>query len=94
MPFTSFLNLFAGFMNEQRHRKQLTGKIVSAKTNKTLIVEVTRELSHPKYEKRYRLRKKYQAHTDQDTYQVGDTVIIEESRPMSRHKHFVVIGKL
>lgn len=73
-------------------KRQLTGTIISNKMAKTVVVKVERIKEHPKYRRRYKVHKKYKAHTDQE-YQVGDKVVIEESRPISRHKKWKVIKK-
>ena len=59
---------------------------------KTVVVKVEKLKEHPKYKKRYKLSKKYKAHTD-EKHQVGDKVIIEECRPMSKEKRWRVIEK-
>lgn len=74
-------------------KKQLTGTIISNKMQKTVVVRVARVKEHPKYKKRYHLHKKYKAHTDQE-YEVGNKVIIEECRPISKDKRWRVIKKL
>lgn len=72
--------------------KQLTGKVVSTKMDQTAVVEVLRAYQHPMYKKTIRRHKKYKAHVDAEmTVQDGDTVDIEECRPISREKTFKVI---
>jgi small subunit ribosomal protein S17 len=75
-------------------KHQLTGKVVSDKMAKTVVVLVERLKEHPKYHKRYRVSKKYKAHCETGEYKTGDTVVIEECRPMSADKHFVVVKKI
>lgn len=75
-------------------KRQLQGTIVSNKMLKTVVVEVERLKQHPKYKKRYRVTKSYQAHVESGEYQVGDKVIIEESRPISKEKKWKVINKV
>ena len=70
--------------------KRLTGIVVSNKMQKTVVVEVTRFVKHPLYGKYLKKAKKYKAH-DESGRQVGDKVTIEETRPISKDKHFVVI---
>jgi len=66
---------------------------------KTVVVEVERLKEHPKYKRRYRLHKNYKAHVKNGRhspttpYQIGDKVIIEECRPISKEKRWKVIGK-
>jgi len=75
-------------------KKQLTGKVVSDKMQKTIVVEVERIKEHPKYKRRYKVSKKYKAHDEKGEYHVGDKVIIEECRPISKEKKWRVIKKL
>ncbi len=75
-------------------KKTLTGKIVSNKMQKTVVVEVERIKKHPKYKRRYKRHKKYKAHVKDGEYKVGDKVIIQECRPISKDKRWRVIKKL
>ena len=75
-------------------KKKLTGIVVSDKMTKTVVVNVERVKEHPKYKRRYKIHKKYKAHDESSQYHVGDTVVIEETRPISKDKHFVVIKKI
>lgn len=74
------------------HKRRMTGTVVSDAMNKTVVVSVERTVVHPKYQKRYVVSKKYKAHDEGNEYHVGDTVIIEESRPYSRTKRWRVVG--
>lgn len=74
-------------------RRRLQGLVISDKMAKTVVVRVDREVLHPKYKKRYRVSKKYKAHYEQGQYHVGDRVILEETRPLSKDKRWRVIGK-
>jgi len=69
-------------------RKRLIGKVVSDKMKKTITVLVERWKEHPKYKKRFKVRKKYHAHDEKEEAKVGDIVMIEESRPYSKTKRF------
>jgi len=71
-------------------KKQLQGTIISDKMAKTVVVEVKRIKKHPKYRRRYWSLKKYKAHSEGE-FKVGDKVIIEECRPMSRDKKWKVV---
>ena len=71
-------------------RKQKTGIVVSDKMQKSIVVEVTRIKKHPLYKKYVRVRKKFMAHDAEDTARIGDFVRIEESRPISRRKSWVL----
>ncbi|HCC06420.1 TPA: 30S ribosomal protein S17 [Candidatus Nomurabacteria bacterium] len=74
-------------------RKRLTGKVVSDKMDKTVVVNVQRYVAHKKYGKYYKIDKHYKAHDEGNIYNVGDTVIIEECRPLSKDKNFTVVEK-
>jgi small subunit ribosomal protein S17 len=74
-------------------RKKLTGTVVSDKMDKTVVVNVSRYVSHKKYGKFYKIDKRYKAHSENNEYKMGDSVIIEECRPLSKDKNFTVIGK-
>lgn len=74
-------------------KKKLTGKVVSDKMDKTVVVNVSRFVAHKKYGKYYKIDKHYKAHDENNEYKVGDVVVIEESRPISKGKNFVVISK-
>lgn len=71
-----------------RHRRTMTGTVISTKMDKTAVVSVQRVFLHPKYRKYVRRRKHYMAHDEHGTCQLGDFVLIEECRPMSKHKHW------
>jgi len=75
-------------------KKKLTGIVVSDKMQKTVVVKVESVKAHPKYKRRYKIHKKYKAHDQNGEYHIGDTVVIEETTPMSRDKKFKVIGKV
>lgn len=75
-------------MREQR--KVLTGQVTSDKMDKTVVVEVQRVTRHPVYGKVIRRHRRFMAHDENNTCRIGDTVRILESRPMSRHKRWVV----
>ena len=71
--------------------KHLKGIIVSDKMDKTVVVEVTKLKKHPKYERRFRVSKRYKAHDSENKHKVGDAVIIEETRPMSKSKRWKIV---
>jgi len=75
-------------------KKQITGTVVSNKMQKTVVVKVERIKEHPRYKKRYKVHKKYKAHDEKGECKVGDKVIIEECRPMSKEKRWRVIKKI
>ena len=73
------------------------GKVISNKMQKTVVVLVERIKEHPKYKRRFKVSKKYKAHTDASLIgecKIGDRVIIEECRPISKEKRWRVIKKL
>jgi small subunit ribosomal protein S17 len=75
-------------------RRVLTGRVLSNRMDKTVVVEVTRKSRHPLYGKVIAMRKKYKAHDEENACQIGDRVEIVESRPLSREKRWVVTGIL
>ena len=75
-------------------RRVLTGKVVSDKMEKTVVVRIVRRVMHPLYKKIITRSKKYAAHDETDNLTVGDTVRIRECRPISRIKRFEVIEKV
>ena len=72
-------------------RKQRTGVVVSNKMQKTVVVRVERRERHPVYGKTMTLARKFAAHDEKNTAQVGDTVCIEETRPLSRTKRWRLV---
>lgn len=75
-------------------KKTLQGIVVSDKMQKTVVVEVERIKVHPKYKRRFKVHKKYKAHDQNQEYHAGDRVIIEETKPISKDKSWVVIKKI
>ena len=71
-------------------RKKLKGTVVSDKMDKTVVVLVDRYIKHPKYEKYMTVSKKFKAHDEKEECNVGDVVIIEECRPISKDKNFKI----
>jgi small subunit ribosomal protein S17 len=71
-------------------KKVLQGRVTSDKADKTVTVLVERRFKHPLYGKVVTLSKKYLAHDEANTYDVGDLVEIVAARPISRRKRFVV----
>ncbi len=72
-------------------KKILKGTVKSAKSNKTVVVEVTRKFKHPFYEKVIKRSKKYHAHDENNKFKVGEKVSIIESKPFSKKKTWQVI---
>jgi len=75
-------------------KRQLKGTIVSNKMQKTVVVKVVKIKEHPRYKRRYKASKKYKAHDEKGKYKVGDKVIIEECKPLSKDKRWRVIKKI
>lgn len=71
-------------------KAQFTGKVVSDKMMKTVVVAVERQERHPVYGKSQKKTSTFLAHNEDDAAKVGDTVTIAESRPLSRRKRWVV----
>ena len=75
----------------ENRRQELTGKVVSAKNDKTITVLVETYVNDSKYHKRVKYSKKYAAHDENNIAGVGDTVVIAETRPLSKTKHFRLV---
>ena len=73
-----------------KNQRQLTGKVVSDKMDKTVTVLVERQVMHPRIGKIVRRAKKYHAHDEANDAKMGDTVVIEECRPLSKTKSWKV----
>jgi len=75
-------------------KKKFEGEVVSDKMDKTILVLVTTIKTHSKYKKQYKSSKKYATHDEKNEYKVGDKVLIEECRPISKDKRWRVIKKV
>jgi len=71
-------------------RRKLVGRVKSNKCDKTVVVEVVRNSPDPVYKKYVRARERYKAHDEKNQYKVGDRVEIQEHRPISREKRWIV----
>jgi|GEM_PF-666308 len=69
-------------------KKILTGNVVSARMDKTRVVEVTRNVRHPLYKKRYRVSRRFFAQDQENRAKLGDLVTIKEMRPLSKLKRW------
>ena len=78
----------AAAVAERGERTVLTGKVTSAKMEKTIVVEVQRLVQHPKYRRVVRISKKFYAHDEKRQAKPGDTVRIVASRPLSKLKRW------
>lgn len=74
-------------------RRVLTGKVVSDKADKTIVVLVERRLKHPVYKKFIKRSKRYQAHDAANAFKIGDTVRIIETAPISKSKRWMVLAE-
>ncbi|MEK7619539.1 MAG: 30S ribosomal protein S17 [Patescibacteria group bacterium] len=72
-------------------KRTFTGTVVSDAMDKTIVVQVSRTVVHPKYKKRYSVSKKYLVHDEKNAHHVGEKVTFVETRPLSRHKRWRVI---
>ncbi|MBD1164162.1 30S ribosomal protein S17 [Pelagibacterales bacterium SAG-MED13] len=72
-------------------KKILTGIVVSDKPNKTITVLIERKYSHPVLKKVIKVKKKYNAHDENNSFKKGDKVSIIESKPFSKNKKFQVM---
>ena len=75
-------------------KQELTGKVVSAKNDKTITVLVETYKKHPLYGKRVKYSKKYTAHDEKNVDKVGDTVKIRSTRPLSKTKRYELVSVL
>lgn len=75
-------------------KRNLKGIIVSDKMKKTRVVAVTRFYRHPKYLKYYKITKRFKAHDENNEYKIGDKVIIQETRPLSKEKRWIIIKRI
>ena len=74
-------------------KRVLEGVVVSDKNDKTIVVKVERRLTHPVLKKTVRRTKKYHAHDEKNTAKVGDVVRIEETKPLSKQKRWLLLEK-
>ena len=77
--------------NDSRGRKVRTGYVVSDKMQKTIVVELEDRKQHALYGKTLRTNSKVKAHDENETAGIGDRVRIEETRPLSKDKHFRLV---
>ena len=75
-------------------KKILSGIVTSDKPNKTITVAVERKYSHPVLKKVVKVKKKYNAHDENNKFKIGDKVSIIECKPFSKNKKFEVMGDL
>lgn len=75
-------------------RRQVRGRVTSNKMDKTVVVEVERTVKHPRYHKYIKQVRSFKAHDEDNSCQMNDLVVIEESRPLSRTKRWRVIERV
>ncbi|QJR43974.1 30S ribosomal protein S17 [Mycoplasma miroungirhinis] len=78
-------------MERTNNRKVLSGKVVSNKNDKTIIVLVETYIKHPKYNKRFKKSKRFAVHDNNNQAKLNDIVKIQETRPLSKTKHFRLV---
>lgn len=78
-------------MEERGKRKVITGRVVSDKMQKTVVVAVETLIRHPLYQRTIRRTKKFKAHDEENTCRIGDTVKLMETRPLSKEKRWRVV---
>ena len=81
-------------MSERGLRKTQVGRVVGDKMNKSVTVEVRRNVLHPLYKKYIRKRSRFMAHDETNQFKVGDEVRIIETRPLSKEKRWRVQEKI
>jgi small subunit ribosomal protein S17 len=79
--------------NSSGGKRRLRGKVISNKMDKTVVVAVERKFIHPKYGKYITSIKKYAAHDENNACALHADVLIEESRPLSKTKRWVVVSE-
>jgi small subunit ribosomal protein S17 len=84
------MELSEGQAAEKRRRLEKDGIVISDKMDKTAVVEVERLVMDPLYGKYLKRRSRFMAHDEKNECKIGDRVRIQESRPLSRHKRWVV----
>ncbi|ATP12547.1 30S ribosomal protein S17 [Bartonella henselae] len=72
-------------------KRVLQGVVVSDKNDKTVVVKVERRYSHPLLKKTVRQSKKYKAHDESNQFKIGDQIFIQESKPISKDKRWIVV---
>jgi small subunit ribosomal protein S17 len=81
-------------MEKKKNFRKFKGEVVADKMDKTVVVQVDRQVAHPKYGKRYISSRKYKCHDAKNQYKIGDEVMFVECRPLSKDKRWRVISKI
>jgi small subunit ribosomal protein S17 len=79
---------------EQKIEHSITGRVISDKMDKTIVVMEERKVRHPLYGKFIKRSTKYHVHDENNECGIGDTVMIKECRPMSKSKHWTLVKVL
>ena len=77
-------------MAEMANRRRMTGTVVSDKMEKTVVVSVERQFSHSRYKKQVKRSARYKVHDEKNVARTGDRVLIEECRPLSKDKRWLL----
>ncbi len=80
--------------NQIKKQRKFEGVVVSDKMQKTVVVSVTSTKKHPKYLKEYKITRRFSAHDEKEEFNVGDKVVIAETRPLSKTKRWIVVERL
>jgi len=75
-------------------KRKLQGVVVSDKMNKTRVVSIARLKKHPRYKKYFKVTRRFKVHDEKNEYKVGDKVVIEETRPLSKEKRWIIVKKI
>lgn len=75
-------------------KKETTGKVISNKMNKTIVVAIKNRIAHKKYNKIILKTNKYYAHDENNECEIGDIVKIEETKPISKNKRWKLVKKI
>lgn len=78
-------------MERTTNRKTISGVVVSDKMDKTIVVEVSQLVKHPKYKKMLTRSNRFKAHDEENAAKVGDRVLLMETRPLSKQKRFRLV---
>ena len=81
-------------MEKNNKKRILKGTVVSDKMQKTVVVEIVRLTKNLKYKKYFKVSKRYKAHDEKKEYHIGDKVLIQETKPMSKEKRWKVIKRI
>ncbi len=80
--------------NKKVNNKKLEGRVISDKMQKSAVVEVSRAKRHPRYKKTLQIKRRFKIHDENNEVKVGDWVLIEECRPMSKDKKWKLVSIL